>query len=90
MLKKILCRSVALLFACLALSLYFLSRPLYQDTLGEQELNGMQIAPMDQALTLARTLSGDTLLVIAVDAVGISAVDPHAVTRRTIGDSLDA
>jgi len=90
MLKKILTWSLVLLFAYLAVSSYFLSRPLYQDTLDEQALNEMRIASRDQALTLARTRSGQALLVIASDADGISAVDIQAATGLSISDSLGA
>ena len=68
---------------------YLVTRPLHDELLGEQAFNGLQMAPRDEAITLARSRKGSVLLVLAIDREGVSAVDLTA-SGLSASDGLDA
>ena len=80
---------VLLLLVAFASSAW-LSRPVVQGELGAETFAGMGLAPPDDAITLARTLDGEVLLVTAVGEDGVVAVDLGAAGGHSYEDAVDA
>lgn len=68
----------------------WLTRPVVHGTLDDGELQGLQLAPLDRALTLAMTRAGRVLLVTAVDAQGVQGIDLAAASGRAFTDAIQA
>lgn len=69
----------------------WVTRPLYDETLEGDALASVTLAPISEALTLARSESGVLLLVVGTDATGIHAVDVAAASGRdSLVDAIDA
>jgi 2,4-diketo-3-deoxy-L-fuconate hydrolase len=67
------------------------TRPLHDETLDRDPLANIELAPLAEAITLARSESGAVLLVVGVDASGIHAVDVAAASGRApIADAIEA
>lgn len=95
--KKIIALVVTV-FVLLLLIPYLASRPLYDETLADQSaddsvLDSVQIAPLEEALTLARTVAAQesqkVLLVKSYQNGKISAVDLNQWFSQPKGDSID-
>jgi len=81
---------VAALLLAAALASTWLSRPKLQGELGAQVFAAMRLAPPDAALTLAVDNKGRVLLVTALDAIGVTAVDVESATGKRFADALAA
>ena len=80
-----------LLLALLAgLSSFWLTRPIFKGELDAAVYRSVTIAPRDEALTLARNLAGDVLLVTAADAEGVAVINVSLVADRKFEDVLQA
>lgn len=77
-LSKILGLALLFLLLAAAFSSYLVSRPVHNEVLGHQDFKRLQMAPREEAITLARTLTGTVLLVLEVDHEGISGVSVAA------------
>lgn len=69
-----------------AVSEYF-SRPIFDEMLQDPPPRALSMAPLDQAVTLARTTDGRVLLLTSANAEGVSAVD---INRQLSSDHTDA
>ncbi len=86
---------VILLVAVIARSLY-VSRPIFNEQLTHAPDIAFELAPIEQAISFARTKTGKSLLVVRMDREGITAIDLAAATAiqgqepldflRTLGD----
>jgi 2,4-diketo-3-deoxy-L-fuconate hydrolase len=79
--------------ALVLLSLYTwkVSQPIFNENLDQQSLlQEFEIAPIERALTFARLLTGEVLLVVGAHSTGVEALDLAAVSDRSFTDSLDA
>ncbi|MFT6051351.1 MAG: 2,4-diketo-3-deoxy-L-fuconate hydrolase [Halioglobus sp.] len=75
----------------LCLYTWKLSQPIFDEKLDEQRLlHEVKIAPIEQALTFARLLTGEVLLVVGADSAGVKAFDLAVEANRSFSDSLDA
>lgn len=81
---------VGLLLLAALFSSAWLSRPVFEGVLDDAVFSGMAMAPPEEALTIAVSDAGSVLLVTAVDADGITAVDINAVTGQSFTDAIDA
>ncbi|MEH6548393.1 MAG: fumarylacetoacetate hydrolase family protein [Pseudomonadales bacterium] len=81
---------LAALMLTAVLSSVFLSRPAFDESLDENVFDGLSIAPLDQALTLARTLSGKVVLVTEASTDGILAVEVVSASGQPYVDARDA
>lgn len=72
------------------ISSLWVARPIYDDQLDSGMFDAMTLAPLESAVTLARTRSGAVLLVTAVDAEGVAAIDIGEALQRDIAGSLQA
>lgn len=90
MIVRMLAVVLALLLALAGLSSYWLSRPVFDEELADDIFRTISIAPREEAITLARSLSGTVLLVTAADAEGVAAIDVGAAAGREFSDALHA
>lgn len=79
-----------LLAIFLGLLNWWFTRPAFNVSLDETVFNAMSVAPIDQAVTLARTDAGSIVLVVDVDPEGFRAVDLNAAMGETYSDAIDA
>jgi 2,4-diketo-3-deoxy-L-fuconate hydrolase len=82
------------LIAILVLAIWYtgrLSQPIFDTRLNEaQLLSNISIAPIAEAITLARLRSGEVILAVAADGDGIQGMDLAAVTGTSFKDAIDA
>ncbi len=82
------------LFLTAAAVLYWsserLSRPIFDERLVQPPALALAAAPLEQALTLARTRDGRVLLVTSASVEGVSAVDLNANLSRAYRDAREA
>jgi 2-keto-4-pentenoate hydratase/2-oxohepta-3-ene-1,7-dioic acid hydratase in catechol pathway len=79
-----------LLLLVATVSSYWLSRPVFDARFTEAPLNSLSIAPIDEALTLARSVEGAVLLVTAADSDGVSVIDINAVLATRFASPVEA
>jgi 2-keto-4-pentenoate hydratase/2-oxohepta-3-ene-1,7-dioic acid hydratase in catechol pathway len=90
MFTKIIVGTVSTLLLLGVLSTHQISRPIFEETLDRQMEELLQLAPTDQALTIARARDGTVLLVVGIDKDGITAVDLTAASGIALGDGIEA
>ena len=71
---------LGLLLLGLVVRSWQVSQPLYEETLAEAPMEAFTLAAPERALSLARTVEGQPLLVTAMDRSGVDAVDLGAVS----------
>lgn len=72
----------------LVLSSLWATRPIHDGELHTGVYASMALAPPERAVTLARTTSGAVLLVTALDAEGVTAIDVGQALQRKFEDPL--
>ncbi len=82
--------SVIALFVVLAAATWFMSRPLFDEQLTADILNEVQIAPVQDALTFARTANGEVFLVVAASAETITGISLAGYSDPPFTDAIDA
>jgi 2-keto-4-pentenoate hydratase/2-oxohepta-3-ene-1,7-dioic acid hydratase in catechol pathway len=82
--------AVLLLALIAVLSSYVLTRPVVEGQLDTSVYANLQLVPTDRAVTLARSTSGQVLLIKAVDAQGVTGIDMNRATGRTLQDAREA
>ncbi len=73
MLRVLLALLLVLVFAAAATSWIF-TRPVVEPQYAGPDAEVLQVAPLQEAITLARTLDGEMLLVVAADRAGVQAI----------------
>ena len=83
--------SLAVVLAVLILYTWKLSQPIFDEELNEQALlAGIQVAPIDEALTFARLQTSEVILVVNANSIGVKGIDLGATSGRSFVDSVDA
>ena len=59
---------------------FFVSQPLFEEKISRTPDSAFTLAPVEQALSFARTKNGKSLLVVAINRAGIQAIDLAAAT----------
>jgi 2-keto-4-pentenoate hydratase/2-oxohepta-3-ene-1,7-dioic acid hydratase in catechol pathway len=81
---------LVVLLVLAVLSSQWMARPIHDGRLDNGVFQAMTIASPERAVTLARARSGAVLLVTALDAEGVAAIDVGAAVQRRFEDSLQA
>jgi len=80
-----------MLAAAALLSSAILSRPLFDQQLNTHQMrSSLRIAPIEQAITVARLRRGDVILVLNIDKSGISGINLTEQTQQLFSDGIDA
>ena len=79
---------VVLFIAFVAVS-FFVSQPLYDEKISRTPDSAFTLAPVEQALSFARTKTGKSLLVVAINRAGIQAIDLATATNSEEKEPLD-
>lgn len=80
-----------ILIALLAfVSSAWLTRPVVEGTLDPTVFDTLALAPVDEAITLAMSRTGEVLLVNSVNAEGLTAINLSSATGQAFADSLEA
>jgi 2-keto-4-pentenoate hydratase/2-oxohepta-3-ene-1,7-dioic acid hydratase in catechol pathway len=87
---KLMIAVTSILLLALVLGTYLLAKPAFQEQLGPGSFAGITVAPRDQALTLARTVEGKSLLVMSADEQGVTAIDIGVASGSPFEDGLEA
>ena len=67
-----------------------MSRPIFDGRLTFETLDALEIAPIDKALTFARTATGDVLLIVGADGTGLEGLSLEHESGRAYRDAIDA
>ena len=88
--KNTLLILVAVFFGTAFLYSWNLSNPKFGGTLPKDIMSQIEIAPVEEAITLAYTENGETLLVVRADQKGVEAVDLSKHSEQIYVDAVDA
>lgn len=67
-----------------------MSRPIFDVELNDTILNTVEISPIKTALTFARTISGDIILVASADAAVVRGINLNSAMGGSYTDAIDA
>ena len=68
---------------------FYVSQPLFKEKISQAPDSAFTLAPVEQALSFARTKNGKSLLVVAINREGIQAIDLAAATASQGKEPLD-
>ena len=89
MLVQIIGVIFGVLFIAFVARSFFVSQPLYEEKISRTPDSAFTLAPVEQALSFARTKNGKSLLVVAINRAGIQAIDLAAATTSEGKEPLD-
>ncbi|NBR50858.1 MAG: hypothetical protein EBT87_03755, partial [Alphaproteobacteria bacterium] len=68
---------------------FYVSQPLFKEKIRQAPDSAFALAPVEQALSFARTKNGKSLLVVAMNREGVRAIDLAAATASQGSEPLD-
>jgi 2-keto-4-pentenoate hydratase/2-oxohepta-3-ene-1,7-dioic acid hydratase in catechol pathway len=82
--------TIFFLFCVLSLVAYESSRPIFDESLLEPPASAFALAPKAKALTFARTLEGQVLLVTELNRASVTGIDLGLTLKAPVQDAIDA
>lgn len=82
--------AAVIVVGCAVFYSWGLSKPKFNEVLSGDIMSQVEVAPINEALTLALSHSSEVLLVLDASAKGVKAIDVNAVVGSDYGDAADA